>query len=233
MATAIRQSGDEPRARTRVVAVSGGIGSGKTTVCRIMLGLGATLFNADEVAKYLMEHDDALRAALKTAFGDEAYGPDGKLNRTYLASRVFSSEANRQRINAIVHPHVAAAFHDAVRRARESGAPLLVHESALITEVDHRDEFDAIVIVESPRDIRLQRVARRDSTASDAVAARADLQPSAEAYRAVADYIIVNDGSLDDLTQRVTDVVQAILDTEISGIALNDAGHAGAQDGGV
>jgi dephospho-CoA kinase len=218
---------------TRVVAVSGGIGSGKTTVCGIMADLGATLFNADSVAKYLMEHDDALRTAITAAFGDEAYQPDGSLDRAFLAGRVFSSETNRQKINAIVHPHVAAAFRDAVRRARDAGTPLLVHESALITEVNHRDDFDAIIIVESPEEVRLHRVSARDNTPPDKIAARAALQPTAAAYRAVADYIIVNDGSLDDLTQRVTEVVQAVLAPRNNNAAATNAGRAGATDGGV
>ena len=113
-------------------------------------------------------------------------------------------------MNRLVHPRVGRAFRSTRREAQLDGIPLLVHESALITEVADRDEFDAIIIVESPLSQRLARVTDRDNTTADAVSARITSQPSPEEFRQVADYIVVNDGSLDQLKGRVETVFASI-----------------------
>ncbi len=195
---------------TKIVAVSGGIGSGKSAVCEILKSKGAVLFNADGVAKRLMQEDEALRAGIVEAFGSDSYRSNGTLDRGYLAQRVFADEAQRQVMNALVHPKVAEAFFAARDDAVATSAPLFVHESALITEVDHRDHFDAIVIVEGPDSLRVARVVARDAIAEEDVKARMELQPSREDYRRVADYIIVNDGSLELLESRVDRVLEQL-----------------------
>lgn len=197
--------------RTRIVAVSGGIASGKTTVCRMLADLGAVIFNADSVARRLMEEDDGLKQDIVFAFGEGAYEEDGRLDRSYLASVVFADEQSRRRANAIVHPRVATAFERAREEAEDAGVPLLVHESALITEVRNLDVFDAIVIVESPLALRIDRAFERDDTSRESIEARARLQPSNADFRRVADYIIENTGTLDDLRREVRRVYDAVL----------------------
>lgn len=195
-------------AGTKVLAVSGGIGAGKSAVCDILKLKGASLFNADAVAKRLMQEDESLRAEIVAAFGDESYGPDGALDRTYLAARVFADDVQRRAMNALVHPRVAEAFFAELEQARSAEIPLFVHESALITEVDHRDQFDAILIVESPETSRIERIRDRDGIGDGDIVARMELQPTREEYRRVADYIIINDGSLELLERRVERVLE-------------------------
>ena len=195
----------------KTVAVSGGIGSGKSTVCDFFREMGARVFNADETAKRLMESDAELRSEIVDAFGAMSFHDDGSLNRSFLARTIFRSPASRLEMNRLVHPRVAQAFRTTRREAQLDGIPLLVHESALITEVADRDEFDAIVIVESPMSLRLARVTERDDTTMGAVSERIASQPSPEEYRRVADYIVVNDGSLDQLKDRVETVFASII----------------------
>jgi len=207
----VASTGNTSDLRTRVVAVSGGIGSGKSTVCRMLVDLGAIIFNADSVARRLMEEDDGLRRDIVFAFGEGAYEKNGRLDRGYLASVVFADEQSRRRANAIVHPRVATAFKHAREEAESAGVSLLVHESALITEVRNLDVFDAIVIVESPLSLRIDRAFERDGTSRESIEARARLQPSNADFRRVADYIIENTGTLDDLRREVRRVYDAVV----------------------
>jgi dephospho-CoA kinase len=202
-------------AKTRIVAVSGGIGSGKSSVCNLLRSHGARIFNADETAKRLMETDEELRSGIEKAFGSRSYRIDGTLDRPYLAGTIFGNESRRREMNGLVHPRVRQAFEEAKRLAQEDGVPMFVHESALITEVDHRDQFDAIVIVESPLATRLERVAQRDRVDEKAVSARVDSQPTLEDFRRVADYIVLNDGSLAQLGERVASVYASIVGAEL------------------
>jgi dephospho-CoA kinase len=219
-----QRSGEARFPRTRVIAVSGGIGSGKTTVCNILEDLGATVFRADDVAKHLMNSDPVLRAELVDTFGPQSYGTDGDLNRAYLASRIFLDEDERIKMNALVHPRVRAAFREVLRQAVGDGADLLVHESALAPEIS-LEEFDAVVIVESPLARRIERVAARDASTAERVSARANRQPSDEAYRAIADFVIENDGTLTELTQKVVRLYPQLLEGSIENSTSSTAGE--------
>jgi len=201
------------RGRTVIIAVSGGMGSGKSTVCRMLEEIGAEVFDSDAVARELMETDDELKREIVAAFGPRSYNVDATPDRSFLASVVFASESQRMLMNGIVHPRVAAAFAVARADAERRGVPVFVHESALITEVDERDQFDAIVIVQSPLSTRIRRVIDRDRTSPEAVEARVRLQPSDRAFRGVADYLIDNDGSLDELREQVRHVFDAVTAT--------------------
>jgi len=182
----------------RILGVTGGIGSGKSTVCALLAARGAHVFYADSVAKELQVSDPGVRKAIREAFGEEAYGADGSLNRSYLAGRVFSSEADRRTINRIVHPAVAQAFETAVSRARREGARLFVKEAALLFNTD-TSLLDEILVVDAPDEVRLRRVADRDGISVEAVKARMDTQLSREEMLRRADRVIANDGTLEDL----------------------------------
>lgn len=181
----------------KVVGVTGGIGSGKSSLCRMLESFGARVFYADAEAKRLMNEDPEIRRRLKQAFGSETFGADGRINRAYLAGRIFSDPEARRRMNDIVHPAVRAAFRDFVDEALRSGAPVVVREAALITGTEH--ELDEVVVVEAPERVRIRRVAERDDVDEAAVRARIDAQPARSAFRDVADRIVVNDGSVKDL----------------------------------
>jgi dephospho-CoA kinase len=196
---------------TKTLGVTGGIGSGKTAVCRFFEDLGARVFYADVEAKKLMEEDADARAEIVAAFGPESYTDGGRLNRAYLAATVFGDDVNVARINAIVHPRVFAAFERAREQAERDGVDLLVHEAALIFEAGGERHLDAVAVVEAPEDVRVRRVLARDGVAPAQVRARMGHQlPPAELLRR-ADFVIDNAGSLEDLREQVERVYWAVV----------------------
>jgi dephospho-CoA kinase len=196
----------------KTLGVTGGIGSGKTTVCRFLEEQGASVFYADIEAKRLMQEDPAVRAEIEAAFGPESYAADGALDRAYLADQVFGDAAKLERLNAIVHPRVFASFEAAKERARGEDVALLVHEAALLFEAGGDAHVDATAVVDAPEADRIDRVTERDDVTADQVRARMQHQlPPAERRRR-ADYVIDNDGSLDDLRRKTIALYRAVVD---------------------
>lgn len=183
------------------LGVTGGIGSGKTTVCGFLEEKGARVFYADLEARRLMEEHEGVREDVIEAFGPQSYDGDA-LNREYLAEVVFSSPENVERINAIVHPRVFESFNHAAERAAEEDVELLVHEAALIFESGGDEHLDAVAAVVAPDDDRIARVVERDDTTEAEVRARMSHQLPQDELRRRADYVIENDGSLDDLRRK-------------------------------
>lgn len=174
------------------LGVTGGIGSGKTTVCKFLETLGIPVYYADDRAKWLMQHDDDCIAQIKKAFGEEAYRSDGKLNRTYLAANVFNQEEKLQVINAIVHPAVATDFEH--WRAQHRNQKIIAKEAALLVETGSYKNLDKLLLVEAPMEIRIQRVLARDPhrTEEDVKHIIAKQMPD-EDKRQYADFIVHND----------------------------------------
>lgn len=195
----------------KTLGVTGGIGSGKTTVCRIFEDLGARVFYADAEAKQLMHTDAEARAEIIAAFGPGSYDREGQLNRAYLAREVFGDAEKLAHINAIVHPRVFRAFEQAIQQAEQDGVDLLVHESALIFEVGVQDLLDAIAVVDAPVEQRIARVTARDDVTPEQVQARIDNQLPAAELRRRADYVIENTGTVDDLRAQVEAVYDDVL----------------------
>ncbi len=187
----------------KTLGVTGGIGSGKTTVCRMLEGFGARVFYADAEARRLMQEDEETRAAVEAAFGTDSYDDRGRLSRAYLAEQVFSDAENTRRINAIVHPRVYRAFAQAAREAEEEGVPLLVLEAALIFESGGEAHLDAVAVVEAPEAVRLRRVTERDAVSEAQVRARMTRQLPPADLRRRADYLIENDDSREHLRRQV------------------------------
>ena len=183
------------------LGVTGGIGSGKTTVCGFLEEKGARVFYADLEARRLMEEHEGVREDVIEAFGPQSYDGDA-LNREYLAEVVFTSPENVERINAIVHPRVFESFNHAAERAAEEDVELLVHEAALIFESGGDEHLDAVAAVVAPDDDRIARVVERDDTTEAEVRARMGHQLPQDELRRRADYVIENDGTLDDLRRK-------------------------------
>ena len=178
--------------KKRKVGITGGIGSGKTTVCKIFETLGIPVYYADDRAKWLMAHDPALKASIVAAFGAEAYRTDGALNRAFLAEAVFGDAAQLKRLNALVHPAVgrdAEAWH-----AQQTGVPYTLKEAALLFESGSYRRLDKVITVFAPRELRLQRIMRRDGARREQVEARMAHQLPEEEKVRRADYVIYNDG---------------------------------------
>lgn len=194
----------------KTLGVTGGIGSGKTTVCGFLEEQGARVFYADLEARRLMEEDPDVRAAIVDAFGSQSYS-DGALNRAYLADQVFGDDARVERLNAIVHPHVFKAFDDAVTRAKDENVPLLVHEAALLFEAGGDAHVDATAAVVAPDADRIARVVERDDVAPEQVRARMEHQLPQDELRRRADYVIENDGPLDALRRKSIDLYWTVV----------------------
>lgn len=198
----------------KTLGVTGGIGSGKSTVCLMLEDLGARVFYADDEGKRLLVEDPGARREMVEAFGTESYLADGRLNRTYLAERVFGNEDNVVRINGIVHPRVFTRFEEAVARARRDGVPLMVKEAALIFEAGGEDLLDAVAVVDAPREARVSRVVSRDHVSPEDVGARMSHQLAPEELRRRADFVIDNSGTLDETREQVVRIYRAMTSLE-------------------
>lgn len=192
------------------LGVTGGIGSGKTTVCGFLEEQGARVFYADIEAKRLMQESPDVRAAIVDTFGEGAYNEDGVLDRAYLADRVFGDAEQLECLNSIVHPRVFEAFEAAKQRAADEGLPLLVHEAALLFEAGGDRHVDLTAAVVAPDADRIAWVTERDDATPEQVQARMQHQLPQDELRTRADYVIENDGSLGDLRQKSVDLYWAV-----------------------
>lgn len=188
------------------IAITGGIGSGKSYVCRMLEQRGIVIYDCDAAAKRLMRTSDSLQRQLKELVGEDVYSADGVLQKPVLAGFLLTSEANKQALNNVVHPAVAADY-DA------SGMEWL--ESAILFEsgFDRRVHFDHIVCVTASRDVRIQRIMQRDSISAERAAEWIDAQMSQEEVEQRSDFVITNDGA-GDLQQQIDRMFQQFQLTE-------------------
>lgn len=170
------------------IGVTGGIGSGKSTVCRLFAARGAALYDSDREAKRLMNDDPDLRSRIVGAFGEECYAGAG-LNRAVLAQKVFGHPEQLLRLNAIVHPAVIADFR--AWAGRQTG-DYVVLESAILFSSGLDREVDRTVAVLAPEPLRIERTCRRDGVDEAAVRSRMAAQADDDFLRERADYCLVN-----------------------------------------
>ena len=170
------------------VGLTGGIGSGKSTVANIFKTLGIPVFDADSEAKKIMEQDATVVAAVTAKFGAAAY-THGKLNRTYIANIVFNNAYQLQVLNAITHPATINAF---TVWATQQTAPYIIKEAALLFEAGTVNGLKMIIGVTTPQVLRIQRVMQRDGITREAVLTRMDKQISDTIKMRLCDYVITN-----------------------------------------
>ena len=201
-ATLIRPMGAPHRqGPRRIVAVSGGIGSGKSSVTRVFATHGAVTADADAIAREILDPGEPVLSVVARAFGGDLLRQDGSLDRALLASRVFGGEGADERVarlNAITHPLIEARAWSILRGAPEGS--LAVYDIPLLIEGDHVDRFDAVVIVDAPIEERVKRLEGRGVAPKDA-RARIRAQASSQERRAIATIWIDNEGSSDDLEE--------------------------------
>lgn len=171
------------------IGLTGGIGSGKTTVAHIFEVLGIPVYYADAAAKRLMNEIEALRIAIVNEFGNKAYG-NGILNREFIGELVFNNEEKLKKLNAIVHP---ATIKDALDWFQKQTVPYVIKEAALIFESGSDKELDYVVGVKSPENLRIRRSMSRDHISAAQVKARMDKQMSEDKKMRLCDYVIIND----------------------------------------
>ncbi len=176
------------------IGITGGIGSGKSTVCRIFEKLGIPVFYADTVAKEIMMTDPVLKEGVTAAFGKESYDPSGKLNNKHIAQIVFNNKEELDRLNALVHPAVFRAF-ESWQHTVSADAPYLLKEAALLFESGSYRLCDKSILVTAPAEVRIQRVMERDGVSKEQVEARMDKQMGDDEKSKMADFLIRNDES--------------------------------------
>ncbi|MDW8302509.1 MAG: dephospho-CoA kinase [Bacteroidia bacterium] len=175
----------------KVVGITGGIGSGKTTVCKWFEAQSIPVYYADAQAKWLMNHNAELIQKIKMHFGEDVY-ENNTLNRTKLANLVFRDNVKLNLLNKLVHPAVFAHFEE--WKAQHAHLDFVLKEAALMYESQSYLQVDAVIVVYAPISVRLERVCRRDNVSSEDVLVRAEKQLSDDYKLHKADYVIYNDG---------------------------------------
>lgn len=190
------------------VGITGGIGSGKTTVCKVFETLGIPVYYADGKAKQLMVSDPRLVAGIKALFGPGSYLRDGALNRPFIAGLVFNNDEKLKQLNALVHPAVA---EDAGRwHHAQENVPYTLKEAALLFESGSYKQLDKLITVSAPEELRIQRVMERDHVSAEEVRARMNKQMPEEEKVKRSDFVIYNDGE-HSLIRQVLDIHRALL----------------------
>lgn len=171
------------------IGLTGGIGSGKTTVAQIFKVLGVPVFDADSAAKKIMQEDESLKAALVATFGPETY-INGILNRKHLSSLVFTDPYQLELLNALVHPASIAA---GLQWATQQDAPYIIKEAALMFEAGSGYNLDFIIGVYAPQTLRIHRAMKRDNLTRQEVLNRISRQVNDTIKMKLCDFVIVND----------------------------------------
>jgi dephospho-CoA kinase len=197
-----RQPGSEPRTtgRALAVALTGGIGSGKSAVADLFAGHGVTVIDADAISHALTAPGGAALTPIRAAFGAEVFRADGSLDRAVLRERVFDDAAARRRLEGILHPMIRARMQASL--AADAG-PYALLAIPLLVETGQTGLADRVLVVDAPAALRIERVVRRSGLTPEAVRRIMASQASREERLAVADDVIDNSGCLDDLRPKV------------------------------
>ena len=173
------------------IGITGGIGSGKSTVAKLIMALGYPVYIADDEAKRLINTDEKIRQQIIELLGDEAYDAFG-YNRRYVADRVFTDRSLLQQLNQIVHPAVSRHFKEWCLQFKDDA--LLFQEAAILFENGSYKKFDKTILVKAPTDVRLRRVMKRDALSKEEVMRRMDKQWTDQKKSKLADYVVMCDG---------------------------------------
>ncbi len=193
------------------VGITGGIGSGKTWVCRVFQHLGVPLFNADEEVKNLYQTDETLKGLLITEFGNSAYTPSGDFNKAFFREILVDSN-KRESLNQIVHPLVFKRFEE---WSSEQKSPYVIKEAAILFESGADKTVDKSIGVFAPLEIRMERVIARDNRTREEIQTIMNMQLSDDALKSKVDYTIINDNE-----HGVIDQVRALHQ-----VLVNEARH--------
>lgn len=173
------------------IGITGGIGSGKSIVCKLFSCLGIPVYNADSRAKWLTNHNPQIIESVVALLGSDAYDAEGHYNTSYVSSLVFKSEDLLKKLNAIVHPVVMQDTADWVES--QAISPYVVKEAAIMNKAGDRNSLDYVVVVEAPLELRVNRILQRDKRSEDEIRAIVKRQVSDEERKKVADFFIQND----------------------------------------
>jgi len=190
------------------VGITGGIGSGKSTVCNILKNLGVPIFTSDVAARELLNNDEGLKAQIKRNFDADMYTSTGELDRERLAKCVFNNAEELEKLNNIVHPKVGHEFE--IWSKKHERKPYVVKEAAILFETGSYHDLDKVVTVFCPKPTRMKRIIKRDNTTKQQVEKRMLFQYTDEERNSLADFIIINDGK-EDLLPQVMELHEILL----------------------
>lgn|GEM_PF-61985 len=193
---------------TKTVGLTGGIGSGKSYVARIFEKIGVPVYDSDINAKLLMTNKSSVRSKIKSLLGSEAYTNKNEINRAYIAGKVFSNKKLLSGLNQIVHPAVREDFQKFL--VKNSDLPYLINEAALFVENGTYEDFDCLITVVSPMEVRIKRIKERDQTSRKDILARMENQSSDSEKIKLSDQVIYND-IVGNLLNQISDIHQELL----------------------
>ena len=210
-----------------LVCVTGGLGSGKSTLSALLARRGAVVVDADELARRALDPGTTAYAQVCDLFGDEVVKPDGQLDRAAIAARVFSDESKRRALESILHPEVFRGLVETLEKHKDS-QDVVVFDAPLTVETGFHRECDVVVVVSASLGAQVARATRdRDLTEEEARARIAAQLPAAQ-REAVADFVVRNDGSLEEL-QREADTIWEELARRAGGAVDNDRAPPGGR----
>ncbi|MCL5990795.1 MAG: dephospho-CoA kinase [Bacteroidetes bacterium] len=205
---------DETQVGTIVIGITGGIGCGKTTVTNFISELGYIVISTDEKAKELMVSDFNIKNKIFRAFGSESYNSDGSLNSQFISDLVFGKTSEHKKnlalLNSIVHPPVIDYIIEEVQKYEEKGEPLVFIESALIYEAELEEGFDYVIVVDSREENAIKRITKRTGMTEELARLRMKLQNSQQEKTSLADFVIENNGTIEDLKKSVTTLMNIL-----------------------
>jgi dephospho-CoA kinase len=194
----------------KLVGLTGGIASGKSTVAKILERLGAAVINADALSREVVEPGKDAWKEIIDAFGAGVLRPDQTLDRQKLRTVIFNDRDGRKKLEAIIHPRVRALAEERIREHAGAGYSIIVYEVPLLFEGNLHEWLRPVILVACDVDTQRTRLRERDQLTQTEAQKHIDAQMSLEEKRRLADYVIENDGSLADLEQQVRTVLEKI-----------------------
>ena len=210
---------EETQSNTLVIGITGGIGCGKTTVTQFISELGYIVISTDEKAKELMVTDEIVKNKIIQAFGSDSYNSKGTLNSKYISDLVFGKTDEHTKrlaqLNSIVHPPVIDYMIEEVQKYEEKGEPLVFIESALIYEAELEEGFDYIIVVDSTEENAIQRIIHRTGMTDELTRLRMKQQISQQEKKQLADFVIENNGTIDELKNAVKSLMNIVKNLKV------------------
>lgn len=194
----------------KIIGLTGGIGSGKSTVARSLQEHGFPIVDADLIAREIVEPGQPALAELAKEFGEDILNADGSLDRGLLASRAFTTKDTTQRLNNITHPRINQRTQELFDEARENGAEAIIYDMPLLIDKGLHKDMDATIVVHAAEHVRLERLTTKRGLDVDDVRRRINAQIDDETRKQYADILLDNNGTEEDLTQQIAQAVDTI-----------------------
>ncbi|MAL16541.1 MAG: dephospho-CoA kinase [Balneola sp.] len=192
------------------VGITGGIGSGKTTFCKEWEKLGAYVLYADDFAKQLMQEDPKLQQKITKVFGDESYDSEGNLNRPYLAKEAFE-KGRVEELNELVHPVLWERAEELANKKEQEGVEVFAKEAAILLQNGRPKDLDFVIIVMADQEQRIERTVERDQSGREQVVGRVEKQPDFQSLTHLADFIVLNNGTLEELKSKAHEIFDKLV----------------------